>query len=59
MPVRVINDVIKVRDILFPYEIAQDIDVAIDFRIRRENVVVGDNDTLLRSHTFASLQTRA
>src|SRR5260221_10237216 len=44
MPVRIIDHVIKVIYTLLFNEIAKNIDVPIRFRIRGENVMVGNND---------------
>ena len=44
MAIRVIDDVVEIRDTLFLHEIAQNIHVAIRFGIGGENVVVGNDD---------------
>ena len=55
MAIRVINDIIKIRDALFLHEIAEDIDVAIGFGIGSENVVVGDDDDFVFIPDFGIL----
>ena len=45
---RVVNHVVKIRQLLLLHEIAQDIHVAIRFGVRREkNIVVGNDDNSL------------
>src|SRR5882762_1673248 len=45
--VRVVDDVVKIRQTLFAYEIAQDVHVPVGFRVGGENVVVRDDDNFV------------
>jgi hypothetical protein len=45
--VRVVNHVVKIRDVLLLHEIAEDVHVAVGLRIGGENVMVGDDDDLV------------
>jgi hypothetical protein len=44
LPVRIIDHVVEVGQLLFLHELAQEVDVAVGPGIRRENVVIGDDD---------------
>ncbi len=47
MPVRVIDHIVKIGDVLLLDEVAQDIDVAVGHRVRGKNVMVRDDDDLV------------
>ena len=46
-PLRIINHVVKIGDVLLAHEVAQNIDVTVRFGIRRKDIMIGDNDHAL------------
>jgi hypothetical protein len=55
LAVGVINDVVKIRQPLLLHELAQDVHVAIGFRVRRKNVMVGNDDDAVLVPDFRRL----
>ena len=45
--VRVVNHIVKIRDVLLLHEIAEDIHIAVRLRVGGEDVMVGDDDDLV------------
>ena len=55
MAVRVIDHIVEIGNVLFLNEIAQDIDVAVRFRVGGKNVVVGDDHDFVPVPDFGGL----